>query len=87
MTFDFTGQTVFVAGGTSGINLGVAQAFARAGARVAVVVRDDGAFGANGDGGGHGLGNMRVRAEALGGSFALTNGDGTTVRAEIPLEA
>ena len=57
------------------------------GGRVAVVVRDDGAFEPNGDGGGHGLGNMRARAEALGGSFALSNGDGTTVRAEIPLEA
>ena len=30
MAFDYTDRTVFVAGGTSGINLGVAQAFARA---------------------------------------------------------
>jgi len=37
--FDFTGKTVFVAGGTSGINLGVARAFARHGARVAVLSR------------------------------------------------
>jgi NAD(P)-dependent dehydrogenase (short-subunit alcohol dehydrogenase family) len=37
--FDFTGRTVFVAGGTSGINLGIAEAFAEAGARVAVVSR------------------------------------------------
>ena len=37
--FDFSGQTVFVAGGTSGINLGIALAFARAGARVGVVSR------------------------------------------------
>jgi NAD(P)-dependent dehydrogenase (short-subunit alcohol dehydrogenase family) len=37
--FDFSGKTVFVAGGTSGINLGVAHAFARAGARVAVLSR------------------------------------------------
>ena len=37
--FDFTGKTVFVAGGTSGINLGVAHAFARAGARLAVLSR------------------------------------------------
>ncbi len=35
-TFDFTGRTVFVAGGTSGINLGIAEAFAAAGARVGV---------------------------------------------------
>ncbi|HIG75904.1 MAG TPA: hypothetical protein EYQ24_15360 [Bacteroidetes bacterium] len=56
--------------------------------RVAVVVRDDGTFrGPSGDGGGFGLGNMRARAEALGGSFAVTNGEGTAVRAEIPLEA
>ena len=35
-TFDFTGRAVFVAGGTSGINLGIARAFARAGARLGV---------------------------------------------------
>lgn len=35
-TFDFTGRTVFVAGGTSGINLGIARAFAAAGARLGV---------------------------------------------------
>ena len=38
--FDFSGKTVFVAGGTSGINLGIAEAFARAGARVAVMSRN-----------------------------------------------
>ncbi len=38
-TFDFTGKTVFVVGGTSGINLGIAQAFAAAGARVGVASR------------------------------------------------
>lgn len=37
--FDFTGKTVFVAGGTMGINLGIADAFAHAGARVAVASR------------------------------------------------
>ena len=36
---DFTGKTVFVAGGTSGINLGVAEGFARHGAKVAVLSR------------------------------------------------
>ena len=36
---DFTGKTVFVAGGTSGINLGVAKGFAAAGARLAVLSR------------------------------------------------
>jgi len=37
--FDFSGRHVFVAGGTSGINLGIALAFARAGARVSVMSR------------------------------------------------
>ncbi|HWY26190.1 MAG TPA: SDR family NAD(P)-dependent oxidoreductase, partial [Nevskia sp.] len=37
--FDFTGKLVFVAGGTSGINLGVAHAFAKAGARLVVISR------------------------------------------------
>ena len=39
MTMDYTGSTVFVAGGTSGINLGIAEGFAAAGARVAVMSR------------------------------------------------
>ena len=34
--FDYAGCTVFVAGGTSGINLGIARAFAAAGARLGV---------------------------------------------------
>jgi NAD(P)-dependent dehydrogenase (short-subunit alcohol dehydrogenase family) len=38
-SFDYTGGTVFVAGGTSGINLGIAKAFAAAGARVGVASR------------------------------------------------
>jgi len=38
--FDFKDRTVFVAGGTSGINLGIAKAFAAAGARVFVISRD-----------------------------------------------
>ncbi|WP_063058651.1 SDR family oxidoreductase [Nocardia sienata] len=36
---DFSGTNVFVAGGTSGINLGIAEGFAAAGARVAVMSR------------------------------------------------
>lgn len=36
---DFSGRHVFVAGGTSGINLGIAEAFAQAGARVSVISR------------------------------------------------
>jgi NAD(P)-dependent dehydrogenase (short-subunit alcohol dehydrogenase family) len=38
-TISFADAHVFVAGGTSGINLGIAQAFARAGARVSVLSR------------------------------------------------
>ncbi len=39
MTFDYTGKTVFVSGGTSGINLGIATGFAEAGAQVFVISR------------------------------------------------
>jgi NAD(P)-dependent dehydrogenase (short-subunit alcohol dehydrogenase family) len=38
-TFDFRDSNVFVFGGTSGINLGIARGFAAAGARVAVASR------------------------------------------------
>lgn len=38
--FDFSGQTVIVSGGTSGINLGIADSFARAGANLFVFSRD-----------------------------------------------
>ena len=38
-SFDYAGSTVFVAGGTSGINLGIARAFAAAGARMGVASR------------------------------------------------
>jgi NAD(P)-dependent dehydrogenase (short-subunit alcohol dehydrogenase family) len=37
--FDFSGRTVFIAGGTSGINFGIAEAFVATGARLAVVGR------------------------------------------------
>src|SRR5258707_9924589 len=37
--FDFTGKAVFVAGGSSGINLGIAEAFAAAGANLAIPSR------------------------------------------------
>jgi len=40
MNFDYAARTVFVAGGTSGINLGVALGFARAGAAVFVISRN-----------------------------------------------
>ena len=38
-SLDFTDQHVFVAGGTSGINLGIAEGFARSGARLSVLSR------------------------------------------------
>lgn len=37
--FDFSGKVVFVSGGTSGINLGIAHAFAKAGAKISVISR------------------------------------------------
>jgi NAD(P)-dependent dehydrogenase (short-subunit alcohol dehydrogenase family) len=37
--FDFKGRHLFVAGGSSGINFGIAQAFARAGANVTLISR------------------------------------------------
>jgi len=37
--FNFNGKTVFIFGGTSGINLGIADAFAEQGARMAVASR------------------------------------------------
>lgn len=39
VNFDFAGKTVFISGGTSGINLGIAQGFAAAGAKVFVISR------------------------------------------------
>ena len=41
MSFDYSGRTVFVAGGTSGINLGVATGFAQSGANVFVISRSE----------------------------------------------
>lgn len=41
LTIDFTGKTVVVIGGTSGINRGVAELFAQNGARVAVASRSE----------------------------------------------
>src|SRR6185312_4501165 len=37
--YDFTGKVAFVLGGTSGIGLAAARAFARAGAKVAIAAR------------------------------------------------
>lgn len=38
-TFNYSGKHVFISGGTSGINLGIAHAFSRAGASVSVMSR------------------------------------------------
>ncbi|MBL9022541.1 MAG: SDR family oxidoreductase [Myxococcales bacterium] len=62
MTFDFSGKTVFVAGGTSGINLEIALAFAEAGARVAVLSRSQDKV----DGAVAKLRAARAGAEAIG---------------------
>lgn len=39
VSFDFAGKTVFISGGTSGINLGIAHGFAAAGAKLFVISR------------------------------------------------
>lgn len=57
----FAGKTVFVAGGTSGINLGIAQHFAREGAQVFVISRDQ----AKVDAAISGLRDLGVRADGL----------------------
>ncbi|MEO1638528.1 MAG: SDR family oxidoreductase [Pseudomonadota bacterium] len=41
MTFDFSGQNVFVVGGTSGINYGIARGFAHWGAKLMVASRSE----------------------------------------------
>ncbi|MEX0617749.1 MAG: SDR family oxidoreductase [Pseudohongiellaceae bacterium] len=60
MAFDYSNKAVFVAGGTSGINLGVALKFAAAGANVAVLSRSqekvDAAVAALSEYGGQALG-------------------------------
>ena len=40
VSFDFSGTTVVVVGGTSGINRGIAECFAKNGAKVAVASRN-----------------------------------------------
>lgn len=63
MTFDFSGQTVFVVGGTSGINYGIAQGFARWGAKIMVASRSEKKVAAAVDG------LRALGAEAEGAAF------------------
>jgi NAD(P)-dependent dehydrogenase (short-subunit alcohol dehydrogenase family) len=65
------GASVFIAGGTSGINLGIAEAFARAGAKVAVMSRDQ----AKVDSAVHRL--RSLGCEAIGGSADVRNYEDT----------
>lgn len=73
MTFDFTGKNVFVVGGTSGINLGIAQGFARWGAKVAVASRKQ----AKVDAAVEGLKDLG--ADAFGVTFDVRELDAVTV--------
>lgn len=62
-------------------------ALAAAGGVLTVEVTDDGVGIRSPAGGGVGLGSMRQRAEALGGTLAVATGDhGTTVVAALPLD-
>jgi NAD(P)-dependent dehydrogenase (short-subunit alcohol dehydrogenase family) len=79
--FDFKGRTVFVAGGTSGINLGIAEAFAEAGARLAVLSRSQDKVDAA---------TSRLRTfggEALGFSADVRNADATVAALKATQEA
>lgn len=59
-----------------------------AGEQLELEVRDNGVGASPGAGGGHGVGNMRVRAEQLGGRLDVQNGEpGTRVTVHVPLEA
>jgi signal transduction histidine kinase len=56
------------------------------GGRIALEVADDGAGFAGPRAGGLGLGSMRHRANAVGGTLTITSGStGTTVRADLPV--
>ncbi|MCL2919190.1 SDR family oxidoreductase [Shewanella litorisediminis] len=69
--FDFHGKNILVVGGTSGINLGIARAFAKAGGRVAVASRSqdkvDGALKL--------LGADNPQVMPLGASFDVRDND------------
>src|SRR5262249_26570115 len=77
--FDFTGRSVFVAGGTSGINFGIAQAFATRGARLTVISRSPervaGAVKSLKDGGADALGFSADVREPAAVAAALSSAD------------
>ena len=57
--------------------------------RLGLSVLDNGAgFDSNGAKAGHGLGNMRLRADELGGTFDISgaSGQGTTIKVTLPME-
>ena len=69
----------------------LAVRLAREGGRLRLAVADDGAFCPAGAPtmaapSGFGLGNMRARAEALGGTLTLATEQGTTVAVDVPAE-
>ena len=68
--FDFSGKTVFVVGGTSGINFGIAQGFARWGAKLYVASRSQDKVDAAV------AGLKELGAEAGGTAFDVRNYEG-----------
>jgi NAD(P)-dependent dehydrogenase (short-subunit alcohol dehydrogenase family) len=67
--FDFSGKNVFVVGGTSGINVGIASGFARWGAKVAVASRKQ-------DKVDNAVGTLKaLGAEAFGVTFDVRNAE------------
>ena len=74
MPFDFTNKNVFVFGGTSGINLGIAKSFARAGANLAVASRSQDKVDAA-------VASLHGQKQALG--FSLDVRDFDAVKAAI----
>lgn len=86
-TFDYEGAVVFVAGGTSGINLGIAKAFAARGARVGVGSRSrdkvDAAVRDLGSSAGPALGYAFDVRDAAGVTAALDAFAGETGRIDV----
>ena len=94
--FDLTGHAALVTGGNSGIGLGMARALVQAGASVAIWGTNEEKNAkavaglqalAGDDGGGSGLGSMRERVALFGGQLSLVSapGEGTQLRAVLPL--